>query len=572
MKIHVSYTSHWAEAGDTMICGNAFLDGTHLSNQELAERISTVDSKNELRSILSRLNGFFSVIHRTGGNTYVAVDHVRSWPLYYASTDDIYISDSAEWVHRNGAQRGYDPTAVNEYLFTCYITGKDTLSKDVKQIRSGELLTFDPDKPGTGPVTERYYRYGSGNGTENVDENEFDERLVESFQRLIEYADGRTILVGLSGGYDSRLIVLMLRRLGYDNTITYTTLSASGSPKEMEVAESIANDLDFRHIRITTKSTDYEHLDDSDQLDVVEDIGYLSEYPHINKLVLRQKLENEGIDPSDVVHVLGHQLVSVGQFLSSEIRNKNEVTRKEFFDMMWNLNYLNWIEQGDSRLRGLFESRMLDRIPSDLYEGTGTVEPVTDAVKGFEEWYWQERLPKYILARREYEYLGFDMWYPFLDRAVCSFYERCSYSDKVDRHILKEYIDDLDVQLRGRAHNDKSAYDTRSMSGVLFDQLVPMIHKLPEPITRSARQFYYKFLHDSDEYDDDPRYSIVSRNEFDSISFPVISYRTLLLLYLYDRGYFDTPVRTEFDIALETAPKPGPQASETTDSVHGTSD
>lgn len=546
MKVHLSYDSHWTESDGTMVCGSAFLNGTHLSTRELAEKISDVTDTGELRTLLSALNGFFSVIHEINDEVYVAVDHVRSWPIYYALTDDLYISDSAEWVHDVGARNGYDSHAMNEYLFTCYITGRETLSSDVKQTQSGELLVFNTNGTRTDLTRERYYTYDSSDDTGGVDD--LDDRMLEAFHRLIQYADGRTILLGLSAGYDSRLIALMLRRLGYDNTITYTTRTVSRDSSEIETAESIAHDLGFEHIRITTGPQDYENLDDSDR-DMIDDIGYLSEYPHINKSTLKEQLANENIDIDDVVHVLGHHLIGAGSFLSDEIRDRDTITRDEFFDTMWNPHYSNWVEQGDYGLRETFKERMFDKLPIDLYRD-GNVETISDAMKGFDQWYWQERLPKYVLARREYEYLGFDMWYPFLDRTLCSFYARCDYEAKVDKRILKNYVRDLEAEIRGVTHIEEPNQRDRSLTDIVWNTGTDLIHELPSPITERVRQIYYDRLHTPERHGDDPRYNIITEAEFDSIEFPVINTRTLLLLYLYDRGYFDLPETNEFDIAL----------------------
>jgi asparagine synthase (glutamine-hydrolysing) len=555
MGIHLSHENHWAKSDDTMVSGSAFLDGTHFSGEELADEISGIDSESELESTLSRANGFFSVIHGIGDRTYAAVDHVRSWPLYYAVTDDVYVSDSAEWVHENGARRGYDPVAATEYLFTCFVPGKDTLSRDVKQVRAGEVVRLRTGRSGSTAHGERYFIHDPRESSRPADEDELDETIVDAVNRLIEYAGDRRILLGLSGGYDSRLIALMLSRLGYENVVTYTTHTASGSSREIAIARSIARDLDFEHIEVVSDQSDYRGIEGSEQMELIDDIGYLSEYPHINKVILRRKLKEAGVDPNEVVHVLGHQLLGAGTFLPAWVRDRETLGRSEFYDLMWKLHYSNWETPSKPHWRELFEGRMLSRVPVDPYR-TGTVEPTSDAVRGFESWYWQERLPKYIIARREYEYLGFDVWYPLLDRSLYSFFEESGYRDRVGKRILKEYATRLDRQVRGQdAGIDAGSDDSsRSVIGPVWEQTVGLVHSLPQP----AREFVRRAYHDyrsRDEYERDPRYSIVSESRFNSISFPNVDsnslYRTLLLLYLYDEGYFDTPVPTQFDLALE---------------------
>jgi asparagine synthase (glutamine-hydrolysing) len=71
-----------------------------------------------------------------------------------------------------------------------------------------------------------------------------DKILIGIFERLIRRAQGRTIAVPLSGGYDSRLIVLMLKRLGYRNLLAFSY----GLLKDEEscISRAMARSLDIQ--------------------------------------------------------------------------------------------------------------------------------------------------------------------------------------------------------------------------------------------------------------------------------------------------------------------------------------
>ncbi|MXR53032.1 hypothetical protein GRX03_15650 [Halovenus sp. WSH3] len=559
MRIQLHHDSQWVRNGDTMVAGSAFVDGEQLSAEDLADRVSKTESEDELRRVLSRGNGFFSVIHQTEAATFAAVDHVRSWPLYYAVTDDVYVSDSAEWVHDAGASRGYDPIAATEYLFCCFVSGKDTLSRDVKQLRAGELVRFDDSEPGV--QSGRYFVHSPTESTTSIDMDELDEVVEGAVGRLIDRADGRTILLGLSGGYDSRIIALMLHRLGYENVVAYTTQAAASGSENVETARSLADDLDFEHITVTSGAADYGRIDGSAQMKLVEDIGYLSEYPSINKVIQRRKLEAGGIDPEEVVHVLGHQLLGAGTFLPAWVREQHTLSRAEFTDLLWSLHYSHWEASSRTQWRELFESRMVDQIPASLYH-SGTVEPTPAAMRGIEQWYWQERLPKFITIRREYEYLGFDMWYPLLDKELFSFFQRSDHRDRVEKRALKEYAARLDREVRGVRLRDELGGDGSSQSpaNLLWNQIVRLVHALPDPATEAIRRRYNEYR-SQDLYHTDPRYRIVSEETFDSFSFANVDdnalHRTLLYLYLYENGYFTLPGSTELDRAVGRAGKSG---------------
>lgn len=551
MKLHLSERDEWTRTGDTVVSGNAFVDGDYLTEDELADRVAQVESERELSALLSRANGLFSVVHRTEENVFAAVDHIRSWPLYYAVTDDVYISDSAEWVHEEGARRGYDPVAATEYLFACFVSGRDTLSRDVKQVQAGELVKLER---GSTPTVDRdrYFVYSPTEDSAGVDADELDELVRASVQRLIKHADGRTILLGLSAGYDSRVIALTLARLGHQNVVAYTTRAASASAQEMTTAESLARDLGFDHLEVV--GTDYGPLEGTTQMQLVEDIGYLSEYPHINKVVLRRNLREAGIEPADTVHVLGHQVLGAGTFMPPWVREQETLGKDQLCELIWQLHYNHWETPRDPQWRELFESKMLERIPADLYQ-SGDLEATPDALVAFEQWYWQERIPKFIACRREYEYLGFDTWYPLLDRSLFSFFQESSHRDRIGKRALKEYASELDGELRGDKSdiNGANGPSRPNPTALAWTQMVRLVHALPDDVTEFIRGRYNEYK-SKDAYERDPRYGIVSREEFDSISFAKINdgalHRTLLYLHLYDRGFFSLPETTELERAL----------------------
>lgn len=551
MEVHVG-GAHWTQSGPAYVSGSAFLDGDLLDERALADRVAATEDADELARLLSRANGFFSLIHRRDDAISLAVDHVRSWPLFYAVTDDVYVSDSAEWVHETGARRGFDPVAGTEYLCTGFVPGRATLSRDVSQVRAGEIVTLAGD--GASVSRDRYFNHRPDESSTPVDPEAFEAVLREAVGRLIEYADGRTVLLGLSDGYDSRLIALLLHQLGYDDVVAYTSQTADRRPEVLEVGESIARDLGFEHVRITTNDADYDHIDNSAEMDLVSDVGYLAEYPSVNKVVQRRKMAAAGIDPSEVVHVLGHQLLGAGTFLPDWIRERDVLDRETLGDLLWRLHYSHWELPGDSEWRRLLESRMLEHLPSGLYE-RGDVEPTPEAVSGFEQWYWQERLPKYIIIRQEYAHLGFDVWYPLLDRALFSFFEHSHHHDRVGKRILKETARRLDGEIRGTPSDlaPAGSSQSRSLREAAWDRLVDLVHALPDPASEYVRDRYYAYT-ERDVYDRDPRYNIVSEAEFDGMALPTGNegdlHRTILLLYLYRQGYFEFPTETEFDRAL----------------------
>ncbi|PHI20018.1 hypothetical protein CEQ90_09765 [Lewinellaceae bacterium SD302] len=91
--------------------------------------------------------------------------------------------------------------------------------------------------PGTNTVYEKYFpvplrteikedhqtdQYPQSRSKVGNDDADFERVVMDSTRRLIKYAEGKKIIVLLSDGYDSRLVLAALCKLGYDNLLAVT--------------------------------------------------------------------------------------------------------------------------------------------------------------------------------------------------------------------------------------------------------------------------------------------------------------------------------------------------------------
>ncbi|MEI7903425.1 MAG: asparagine synthase-related protein, partial [bacterium] len=187
-----------------------------------------------LPSLVRQLNGSFAIVVRAGNEVFAAVDRLRSIPLFYGTHDGkLLLSDDAFWVREQSGDATIDPVSEGEFLRTSYVFGRNTLSPSVRQLQPGECLFARPE----GIEVKFYYLHTHGNYLSLSESEYFDQLDVvfrNVFQRLIDSVRGRTIVVPLSGGYDSRYIAAMLKNLGYEKVICYTY----GRPTSYEVATS----------------------------------------------------------------------------------------------------------------------------------------------------------------------------------------------------------------------------------------------------------------------------------------------------------------------------------------------
>jgi asparagine synthase (glutamine-hydrolysing) len=243
--IKFSFGERWVTVGNTHVRGSAFIDDNLLDSQTLAGVYDSASPQERIK-LLSDINGFFAVVCITDTILFAATDRVRTIPFFYAIHDkQIFISDDAYWVATEIGDKETNSMARLEFLLSGYVTGEDTLCPNVKQIQAGEVI-YNHNSKTEIPVisSQRYFRYIHHDYVQDDAEalkDRFQSMIMDVGKRLIKYSNGRTIVVPLSGGYDSRLIVLVLKQLKYDNLIafSYGKLNNEESLISKEIAESL---------------------------------------------------------------------------------------------------------------------------------------------------------------------------------------------------------------------------------------------------------------------------------------------------------------------------------------------
>ena len=203
-----------------------------------------VFSDNNYNELLSRDNGFLFVIYNHN-QAFFAVDRIRTYPLFYAlENHNLFISDDASWIKDKLQDCQIDKKAVIEFYQAGFVSGDQTLCQNIFTLQAGEYVCATRNDVGWIIRKKNYFRYypvlRSNKHFHGLIE-ELDEILHTNFKNLKEKYKDRHIVVPLSGGLDSRLIVYWLKRLGCKNVFCYSfgTSSNNDCQKAKEVAERL---------------------------------------------------------------------------------------------------------------------------------------------------------------------------------------------------------------------------------------------------------------------------------------------------------------------------------------------
>ncbi len=383
-------------------------------------------------SLLQSVDGNFSLAVERGDFTFAAVDRIRSLPLFYCvQADELLISADAFALYRQIERPLLSQPALNEFLLTGYTSRGETLFCELKQLEAGQCLIWN--KLTKVLQIREYYRY-----THLYEEIEdplaaMDRMHERVIGRLIDSAQGRTLVIPLSGGYDSRQIAVMLRRLGYSNVICYTY--GSSRHGECVTSRKVAKFLSYPwQIVETNRRMWFKAFHSPEMRDYFLHSTHLASSPHVQDWLAVRTLQERDLIPADAIIVPGHSGgFPQGANLPQLFEDKCEISRRELLSALYHKHFDLWYCPNDLQNR-LFGPMITDylRIPEEMAAET--------AASLFDEWDWRQRQACFIVnCIRVYDFFGYEWRMPFWDLEFMEFWRRVPLAQRMHRQLYKDY-------------------------------------------------------------------------------------------------------------------------------------
>ncbi|WP_261597905.1 asparagine synthetase B family protein [Methanoculleus formosensis] len=446
MKVEMSFHNHyypWTEIkANDITCwlkGTFFYENELLRGDDVVRLFSSVLEGSRvdheaLKALLLALNGNFALTMESPGCIFCAVDRVRSTPLFYAvSGSEALFSDDANHL-RDRLNPPFNEENGAEFLVTGYVTGPDTLFDGISQILAGEYLVYN--KRDGALATHFYHRFWHGNYFSDSDEellDQLDEVFVRVFERLIESTKGRQIVVPLSGGLDSRIIVAMLKRLGVEGVICFT-YGKKGN-REAEISRQVAEALGYQwHFVEYTNEKWYACAYADDMKAYYSYAGNLVSIPHIQDYLAVKELKGEGKIPENVVFVPGHSGdMLAGSWIPQDYDQPQAYTFEKFLEDSLKKHYRLW-KWDEAELGSLFEGK-IGKSVEDI-----SVHNNESCANVIELFNFNERQAKFIVnSVRVYEFFGFQWRIPLWDAELIDFFLRVPLMLRLKQVLYREY-------------------------------------------------------------------------------------------------------------------------------------
>jgi asparagine synthase (glutamine-hydrolysing) len=430
----------WSGHGATFARGQAWdAHGRLLRATDLARQFEATPHAAGWGTLAKSLNGMYAAIRVAGDDVRGVVDRLRSIPLFFASTSDgLAIGDTAWPVLQSMPSPRRDTVAEAEFRLTGYTTGASTLYDGLNQVPAGHVLA----STGSARGPELLHRYFAFEHRDFVHEPEaalidhLDQLHERVFRRLLDDLGGRPIIVPLSGGYDSRLIGVMLRDLGARDVLCYT-YGIEGN-WEARISRELAAHLGFRWTMVPYSAARWRAWRDLPAFSrYFHDAGNASSSPHFQDWPAVHELHAGGLLSRDAVFVPGHS----GDFLAgshvppSLVRttgpSRDEVL-KSIFDAHYNL--WDWPRDPSGTLQTALAARV-ERITGPIVASSPEA-----AASAFERWDCAERQAKFIVnSVRVYESLGYEWRLPLFDGELMDFWSRIPVARRLGRRLYFAY-------------------------------------------------------------------------------------------------------------------------------------
>ncbi|MBN1597636.1 MAG: asparagine synthase [Bacteroidales bacterium] len=361
---------------------------------------------------LKNVNGIFSLIYQHKSVLYIYSDKSRFFPVFYRLTDQGYfISDDPEQLTNDKVQP--DKSAYIEFKAAGIVTGNRTLYRNIFQVQAGELLQLKEN----GIESKILFSYKTTRKEiQTYDDSELEmyRYLNNAFEKSGNSLTGKTPVLPLSGGFDSRLIACKLKELGFDNTICFTY---GRQNKEVKVSETVAKKLGFKWHFI-----DYEK--EFNNRNLLEETQFLNYFPlasravsmfYLQEYLAVEKLKKNGMIPENSVFLPGHSgdLLGGSQFVkvfSSKIKPDNVaagILKTKFF---------------------LYPLKKQEKI--EIKESVKTQITEFDDYLGYsilEDWDIKEKIAKFIInSSQVFVFFGYEVRFPFWDNELVEFFRTLS--------------------------------------------------------------------------------------------------------------------------------------------------
>ena len=398
--------------------------------------------KDEISSFIESIDGHFAIVVHKDDFTFIAVDKIRSTPLFFTKIKDNFFidSDPKNLVNLNSFDKIIEENARLEIAMSGFVIGNKTIYNNLHSLKAGEIVIFQ----GNSYEYLQYYKYFGEIINKSFEDylKELSEVTLNIFRKMLNKIGDRQIIIPLSAGNDSRLVASILKHLGAKNVKCYSY----GTPAnfEVKIAKIISQKLDYewKFIPLTHKSEKffYASKDYKKYLDYSE--TYCS-VPYIQSLSTVKYLKNINWINDDAIFINGFS----GDFISGGHINLNILDASKLENIEFRKeNILSQLIEKHFSLWGylktdLNKNNLKVNLWNEIVEGCSDIQKNSNDHLLYEYSEFIDRQSKYVISgQRIYEYYGYDWRLPLWNDEYLLFWQKVPLNYKLKQKLYIEML------------------------------------------------------------------------------------------------------------------------------------
>ena len=402
--------------------------------------------KNNLENLIKNTNEHFGIIVIYRAWALAAVDPCRSRPIFWTKLNkEILFSNNALKLS-NISNSNIDNNQRIAFQMSGYTIGNGTLWKNIKNINSGELIFYNSYNSVN--IIKYHLNYSAKitNNSFTSFKKELKNNIYLLIKNLIKKANGNTIVVPLSAGLDSRLIVSGLYEFKYKNVkcFSYGLKNNFESIASQKIAKKLGYKWQFVEINNKISNTFYSSK---------EFIKFYNEYcdgcstPGVQDLFAISQLKKINyFDENDII-VNGNSgdFISGGHIPNSAkywklSANINNLINK-IFDSHFNKHYSLWNELKNNKNKNVIKEEIFNQIKD--YRNISTALSPHCMLELIE---LENRQSKYVINfQRVYDFYNIKWLLPLWNKSFLKFWCKVPLKYKINQKLYKETLIELNM-------------------------------------------------------------------------------------------------------------------------------
>ena len=432
---------NWFHSDNIWVKGSFFDEGDNFyEHDNLPQYFKQLTDYNSFVEIIKKCNGIFTVVINKEDEFWCANDRSGTFPLFYFEENKEWVvTDDLKSMMKEPHNFSFNEFQINIFKSLGHTFGCETMISNVFQQQCAQVLRLKSNKP---KETEFYHSFSVNKFNvkpENLLLKEGIEVFERSFQRLVKSLNGRTAVLPLSGGYDSRMIAAGLKKQGYENVICYT-YGKKEKNEELELSKKVAHELGYEWIFVEHSSSLLQGFSKTKVFqDYMHFTGHLSSMFFLQEYFAVKYLSDNKLVPDDSVFLPGHSgdLIGGSQFIKViDKRIGFDEIPEKFLSKKINLAPLNTKDR--NRLKKLIQVE----ISTAFSNNAATV---------FEELDIREKISKVIFnSSLVFDYFNYEKRFPFWDKELLNFFlsvplEFREMKKLYDNILLQNYFSPLNI-------------------------------------------------------------------------------------------------------------------------------